>query len=396
MMLSRMVQKLKENASRFTYVFTNYNEAEAETIHSSIKDLKDTDSFIRNTDEGFKILIDSIEQKTKPKKRGNQMITQVITIDLENNDESYREDVFDDIIDGHFIINPSNFFRLTLSIRSHDAIHCQMDKHAKSIKTSLIRGDLTLALYKLNELNQLALILNRVERIESKYEDIRKMLLEHLNSSSFEMWTNEHTLISTDLERFCSTLKRIEKTKVIRDILCDCVDTTFDDMKNKMIDYVNNIELNLNDKNNLADDIRKMANLKLIFEYFKNNNNDLFLDIVKEKYEGICSRLASKISELANSCKDLIESDKIDFGQIQKLLSELKFFYECFGQHLNSIYESSPHQDIITLFEENIGKKILINIGILTNDQIDEDQLKILCSNEKYFYFLFLFLIAFE
>lgn len=382
-MLSRMVQRLKDNASRFTYVFTNYNEEEAETIHSSIKDLKKTDSFIKNTDEGFKIIIDSIEQKTKPKKRGSQ----VITIDLENNEESNYQEVFDEIIDGDFITNPSNFFRLTLSIKSHSAIYCQMDKHAKSIKASLIRGDLTLALYKLNELNQLTLMLNRIERIESKYEEIRKMLLGYLNSSSFEMWTNEHTLIPTDLERFCSRLNRIQETKEIRDILCNGVDTTFDDMKSKMIDYVNNIEVNVDDKNNLTDDLKKMANLKQMFEYFKNNNTDLFLDIVKSKYEGICSRLASKINELAKSCKDSIESDKIDFGLIQKLLSELKFFYECFGQHLNSIYKSSPHRDIISLFENNIRIKIKDNIDILTNNQIDEDQLKILCSNEKYYFY---------
>jgi hypothetical protein len=379
-MLSRMVLNPKDNAEHFTYVFTDYTQTEAETIHSDILNLQQTNTFKENTDEGYKILINDMEEQTKS-------LNNLIVIDLEHGDP---DATLRNIIENKRFRDPAKFFKLSLSLKSQNAVTNQMGKHAASIKASLHRADYDLALYKLNELVALKKLLHRMESIRNLFDVIRKDLSVFVNET-FEFWPSGQRLTEIDLRKLCDILTKAKATQQLRQVLLESEEkkeenNLIEQIKNGFIGYLDNMEM----KGVLGLVEINLTNLKLMCAFFGSSEDGKcwpFIEqSVREKYEKACAELDEKLANLKGNCRSMIESNNIE--SLGQELAKLKFFYESHCVHLNRAMvqeaEASPYEALVNELKKKIEEKFGQILEVLKRENIDEDGFNDLNSNEKY------------
>jgi hypothetical protein len=151
--LSGIMEDIRSHLNTFSYFFTRYvDEKERDSINATLTNLR---------------------KNLKPEEESNENLVALL------------EDMIRKTEKGPIVIDPIRgkpgpiLKKFVLTQNSKSAIEAQVNKHQKSISTSLARSDYQLAIYKLKELRQLSEMLG-YEYISDIYNQSATDFINHL------------------------------------------------------------------------------------------------------------------------------------------------------------------------------------------------------------------------
>ena len=210
-LLAAMIPEMNEYSKAFSFFFTKYPNRDKDGINATLRNIKKNLNEEEEVDEGFKILINRMIQKT-----ANRPAT---TIDpLGGNPIA----ILNDLMDSEAIKRPDEVFRFSLTEKSKAEIQLYLQIQQSSILKAADRSDYTLAIYKMNELRQLYQILqqNTIDQVYGECVSVLSKRLDAEYNSSISAISRglalQSELTHEDVRCFSESIKAAEHAEHLR------------------------------------------------------------------------------------------------------------------------------------------------------------------------------------
>ena len=342
-LLAAMIPEMKDYSKAFSFFFTKYPNRDKDGINASLRNIKAHLNEEEEADEGFKILINKMIQKTANKP--------AVTIDpLGGNPIA----ILDDLMESEPIKRPDEVFRFSLTEKSKADIQLYLQRQQSSILKAANRYDYALAVYKMNELRKLYQTLqhNTIDQVYTEcVRDLSKKLDAEYNSGVSAISRGlalQNELTTEDVRRFSESIKAAERAEHLRKMHLSAEVVSSNAYMQALRKQVQDVVLAIEQRE--VDDLLVKTNLDKISLVV-----DSFAEF-KPKYKHACQIVLAKISSSAE-----IFRTSVSHGEFKKSSEEIQKISHCItslSMHLDQSAMQQKYDEAKTYLMDDIQASV--------------------------------------